>query len=57
MNDFESAESQIEKDGGGATSSRERRQLDQVAGWIVEHHPARIGVFFDTPEQLAVMST
>lgn len=46
-----------DKGARGATSSRELRQLDQVARRIKEDPPARIGVFFDTPGQLAVMST
>ena len=35
--------------------SIELRQLNQVAGRIVEHDPARIGVFFDAPRQIDVM--
>jgi hypothetical protein len=33
----------------------EVRQFDQVARRIMEHDPAGIGVFFDTPRQIDVM--
>jgi len=35
-----------------SSSSFELRHFDQIARRIVEHHPPRIGVFFDPPRQI-----